>query len=73
VPSEWAATPLVLSFGTVDHAAHIIQGDIVRVVRGREQHRTGRVTAKLSHGAALSLSDLITKQIVRFLTSTFSL
>jgi len=66
VPLEWAATPLTLSSGTEDHAAHIIQGDVVRVVRGQEQPRIGRVMEK--NGAALSLSDVINGYIVCFLT-----
>jgi hypothetical protein len=72
VPSEWAATPLVLSTETADHAGHINQGDVVRVVRGPKQDRTGHVKAKLSQGAVLSLSDVKTKEIVRFLTLVFS-
>jgi hypothetical protein len=68
VPLEWAATSLVSAPDVDDRAAHIIQGDIVRVVRGSQQHRTGRVVTKHDHGVSLSLRDMKTNELVSSLS-----
>jgi hypothetical protein len=71
VPLEWAATSLMPSPDKADHAAHIMLGDVVRVVRGPHQYQTGQVKDKHGHSTSFSLIDMKTNNMVSLPVSMF--
>lgn len=61
VPSQWVSSFLAPQ-SSLERAPHLQIGDVVKVVRGQERLREGRITARHQHGKVLTMTDLQTNE-----------